>query len=200
MEQGSDEWYEIKKLHFSASNANAIMANGAGLKTLVDEMLCEYYSSGKFPEYSGKFKNPHMQRGNDFEDKAAKIYELETGRKVEKIGFIELDEHIGCSPDRLVGEDGLLEIKNPSDQVFMKLKETKKIDKKYLDQMQMQMFVSGRSWCDFFAFNPNFTPCFELIRVTKDIEAFKLITQGLSAGKALLKQKKEALDKLFDVV
>ena len=199
MEQGTKEWHNIRKLHFTASNASTIIANGKGLQTLIDEMLSEYYSSGKFSEYSDTFVNKQIQRGHDFEDKARKIYELETGNKVKQVGFIELNEHIGVSPDGLVGEDGLVEIKNHSDKVFLKLIETKKIDKKYLDQMQMQMFVSGRSWCDYFAFNPNFNPCFVKIRVKKDIEVFKALTEGLTNGKKQLLQKKKILDKLLEV-
>lgn len=199
LEQGTKEWRDVRKLKFTASHANAIMANGAGLKTLVDEMLSEYYSSAQFEEYTDDYKNYQMKRGNDFEDKARKIYELETGNKVEQVGFIELDERIGVSPDGLIGDDGLIEIKNHSDKVFLKLAETQKIDKKYLDQMQMQMFVSGRSWCDYFAFNPNFNPCYIKIRVNKDVEAFKQLVEGLQTGRTLLEQRKAALDKIFEV-
>ena len=125
------------------------------------------------------------------------VMQLETGNKVKQVGFVELDEHVGVSPDGLVNDDGLVEIKNPSDKVFFKLVETRKIDKKHLDQMQMQMFVTQRSWCDYFAFNPNFDPCYVKIRVPKDIEVFKQIVEGLQAGKQLLKSKKEQLDKIL---
>lgn len=199
MEQGTKEWRDVRKMHFTASNANAIIANGKGLQTLVDDMLSEYYSSGNYPEYTDDYKNYQMKRGNDYEEKARKIYEFETGNKVETVGFIELDDRVGVSPDGLVGEDGLVEIKNHSDKVFMKLAETKKIDKKYLDQMQMQMFVTQRNWCDYFAFNPNFTPSFIRIRVNKDIEVFGQIVEGLRTGRKLLEEKKAILDKMFEV-
>lgn len=199
MEQGTKEWKDVRKLKFTASNASTIIANGKGLQTLVDEMLAEYYSSGKFEEYTDEYKNYQMKRGNDFEDKARTIYELETGNKVEQVGFIELNDRVGVSPDGLIGDDGLIEIKNHSDKVFLKLAETQKIDKKYLDQMQMQMFVSGRAWCDYFAFNPNFNPCYIKIRVNKDIDVFKAIVEGLQSGRAILEQKKAELDKLFEI-
>ena len=198
MEQGTKEWRDVRKLKFTASHASTIIANGKGLQTLVDEMLAEYYSSGNYPEYTDEYKNYQMKRGNDFEDKARKIYEFETGDKVETVGFIELDDRIGVSPDGLVGEDGLVEIKNHSDKVFLKLAETKKIDKKYLDQMQMQMFVTGRSWCDYFAFNPNFNPSFIKIRVNKDVEVFGQLVDGLRAGRTLLEEKKKIFDELFE--
>lgn len=197
MKQGSKEWHDIRKMKFTASNANAIIANGKGLSSLVDEMLLKHYSSEAFEEFTGNFKNPHMQRGNDYEDKARMIYELETSHTVEQVGFIELDNYIGISPDGLVGKKGLVEIKCLSDKVFFQLLIDKKIDQKHLDQMQMQMFVSERDWCDYFAFNPNFDPCYIKIRVKKDIEVHKKLVDGLTNGKKILIERKAKYDKLL---
>ena len=143
IKQGSKEWYDIKKLKFTASHASTILARGRGVQTLIKQMLAEYYSSGNYEEYSDKYKNSNMQRGNDYEAKARAVYELETGNKVQQVGFIETDEFEGCSPDGLVNEEGLLEIKNPNDNRFLQLILDEKIDKEYLDQMQMQIYVSS---------------------------------------------------------
>lgn len=199
MEQHSPEWYEIRKLKFTASHANTILAMGKGVETLIDEMLAEYYSSGNYEEYSVKFNGKQMQRGNNYEDKARKIYELETGNKVQQVGFVELSTHVGCSPDGFIGEDGLIEIKNPSDTVFLKLIETNKIKKEYIDQMQYQMFVTNRQWCDFFAFNPNFDPCFVKIRVERDIDYQVKMTEAIPHAEKLLLMKKEKFDKILKV-
>ena len=138
-----------------------------------------------------------MKRGNEFEDKARTIYELETGNTVKQVGFVEIDEHEGASPDGLVGDEGLIEIKNHSDVVFTELALTRKIDPKYVAQMQMQMYVTGRKWCDYFGFNPNFDPCFVLIRVKPDPEAFEKLSEALPYAKNLLKQEKAKLDEIF---
>lgn len=198
-EQNTPEWYEVRKLKFTASNASTIMAMGAGLKTLIGEMLADYYSSGEYEEFSAKYTNSQMERGHKFEDKARAIYELETGSKVKQVGFIELDEYIGCSPDGLVGEDGLIEIKNPSDKVFLDQIETKKIKKEYLDQMQFQMFVTNRQWCDYFAFNPNFTPSFIKIRVERDPDTQLKIVEALKSAVDILLDRKSKLDKYMKV-
>ncbi len=192
--QGSPEWYEVKKLKFTASNASTILARGRGVNTLIKQMLAEYYSSGNYEEYCAKYKNANMQRGNDYEDKARAVYELETGGKVIQVGFIESDEYEGCSPDGLVNDDGLLEIKNPSDERFLQLILDEKIDKEYLDQMQMQMFVSKRAWCDFFAFNPNFKPCYFLRRIHALEEVQIALAESLKEAKEKLISKKRILD------
>ena len=195
--QGTPEWENLRKLHFTATDATAVIARGKGLKTLIKNKLAEYYSSENYTEYTGKYKDLQMQRGNDMEETARRIYELETGNSVEQVGFIETDEYEGCSPDGLVNEDGLLEIKNHSDPVFIELVLTGKIDSKYTNQMQMQMYVSNRKWCDYFAFNPNFSPNFFLKRIYRDEDMMIKIHEGLEEGKENLKAQKEILDKMF---
>lgn len=199
MEQKSDEWFKVKLMHFTASHANTIRANGAGLKTLCKKMVTEYYSSGENESYVNAYTNAHIERGNSWEDIARQVYQLETGNKVEQVGFVELDEHTGCSPDGLVNDDGLLEIKNLSDGVFVDLALTGKISKEHYDQMQMQLYVTGRKWCDYFVFNPNFSPNYILFKVNPDKDAINEIKQGITNGKVILKRFDEALGKQFNL-
>ena len=197
MEQRSDEWYQMRKLKFTASDASTILAMGKGLDTLIGEKLAEYYSSGNYEEYTDNFTNKHIQRGVDFEDKAKTIYELETGSKVSTVGLVVLNDYTACSPDGLVDEDGLIEIKNHSDKVFLNLLETGKIDKKYYNQIQMQLYVTGRKWCDYFGFNPNFEPCYFKLRVYPDIDTFQRLDEALRYGTQLLLKRKQSVDTLL---
>lgn len=195
--QGTDEWFEVKKGKLTASHATAIMANGKGLQTLVEEIITDYYSSDNYPEYTNRLSNKHIDRGNEFEAKARTIYELETGNKVEQVGFVELDEFVGCSPDGLVGDDGLIEIKNPANKEFVRLALTGKIDSNHLNQMQMQMYVTGRKWCDYFVFNPNYEPCFIKKRVEADQNEFTRLIQGLNTGRKMIKETMRITDMMF---
>ena len=188
--QGTPEWLEVRKLKFTASNASTILAKGKGLDTLIREMLSEYYSSGNYPEYAGKFINDNILRGHEFEDRAREIYELETGNTVKQVGFIETDEFEGCSPDGLIGDDGLLEIKNPNDKRFIELVISDEIDRNYLAQMQMQMYVSGRKWC----ISSNFSTPFYLKRIDADPEYQKALCEALAEAKEKLKALKQVLD------
>lgn len=197
MEQRTPEWYEVRKLKFTASHASTIMAMGKGLETLIEEMLAEYYSSGCYEEFSNKYRNAQTERGNEFEDKARSIYQLETGSIIKQVGFIEQSEHIGCSPDGLVNEDGLVEFKCHNDIVFLRLCETGKIDKKYTDQIQYQLYVTGRSYCDYFGFNPNFEPCYYTKRFTPDPEVFQRLNEALPYAIQRLKARKEIMDRIL---
>lgn len=178
--QGTPEWLKLRELKFTASRASVIATNGKGLETYVKELLAEYFSSQEFEERTGKFKSPAMQRGNDFEATARMVYEFETGNTVREVGFIERSPHIGYSPDGLVTEndkadEGLIEIKNHDDKVFLELIMTGKVDPKYIKQMQYGMWASEKKWCDYFGYNPNFSPSFFLQRFYPDLEMHKKI-------------------------
>ncbi len=188
IEQRSREWFEIRKLKFTASNATAIRANGKGLETLAKELVRDYYSSRVYEEYSNDINNKHLYRGCKYEDMARSIYEMETGNKVETVAFVEKSKYVGCSPDGLVGLDGLLEIKNPDDKVFFDYVLSGKLDTSHYNQMQMQLYVTDRKWCDYFVFNPNFTPNYVLKTIYRDDAAIAQIAAGLNAGEKLLKK------------
>ena len=185
--QKSPEWFALKEGKMTASHAQAIGSNGKGLNTYIIELMSEYYSSGEEDNYTNK----NMDRGNDLEPQARMIYELETGKTVEQVGFIEHNEFSGCSPDGLV-DDGLMEIKCQNDKIHFShlLNGGKEISSKYIWQMQMQMLVSGRKWCDFVSYNPNFKESIFSVRITADEEKHKKLLEGLKAGEEMIKNIK----------
>lgn len=96
-----------------------------------------------------------MQRGNDLELEARNWYQLETGEIVEQISFIDhpnIDD-AGASPDGLVGNEGLIEIKCPNTATHIETLRSKKPSDRYYKQMQWQMACTGRKWCDFVSFD-----------------------------------------------
>lgn len=112
------------------------------------------------------------------------MYELDRNVRVEQVGFIEADEHIGFSPDGLIGEDGLLEIKCLSDILYYKLllKGENEIESKYLWQVQMQLLLSGRVWADLVFYNPNFKESMLIFRITPDEDKHIALLLGLEKG------------------
>jgi len=179
--QGSYEWLEDRKGKLTASNAQAISANGKGLETYVYTLLSEKYSSN-----NEKYTNEDMERGNELEAMARKLYELEKDVEIKEVGFIEMDEFSGASPDGLIGEDGLVEIKSPNDKNHFFIVSTEKIETKYIWQMQMQMLVTDRKWCDFVSFNPNFEKELVIIRVERDEKKIEKLKIGIEVGKELI--------------
>lgn len=186
IKQRTPSWFEIRKLRLSASHATAIRANGKGLETYVKDLVRDYYSSGTYQEFSEEINNRHTLRGNKFEDMARQIYELETGYTVKQVGVVLLGEYVCCSPDGLIDDDGLIEIKCMGDKRFYEFVSTGKIDTDYYNQIQMQLYVTRRKWCSLFVFNPNFTPNYKLVRIEPDMEAIMQIKAGLKRGEGLM--------------
>ena len=141
LEQGSEEWHEVRKGKMTASNATSIGNCGKGLETYTKEIVRKELSS-RVDDYTNK----DFDRGHELEPIAREMYELEKDVKVEQVGFIELNELVGCSPDGLVGEDGGTEIKCPDDKIYFDylLEKEKAISSDYLWQCQMNLFITGR--------------------------------------------------------
>lgn len=184
IQQRSDEWFEIRRGKMTASNAQAISANGKGLETYIYALLAEKYSNNR-----DRYTNDDMERGVELEEQARLTYQIER-ENVEEVGFIEMNEYVGCSPDGLIGKDGGLEIKCVNDVNFFKLMldGEKGIDAKYLWQVQMCMYVSERTWWDLAFYNPNFDKNLLVFRLEKTLEHQEKIMIGLEKGKKLIQE------------
>lgn len=189
-QQGTEEWLACRLGKLTASVAQTIATAGKGLETLCLEKTAEILT-GKMEE---TFKSDAMIRGNELEAEARAIYELETGKTVNQIGFYEDNEFVGVSPDGLVGEDGLVEIKCFGAKHYTEYLLNGKIDPKYYAQMQMQMLVTNRQWCDYVVYNPDFKNCIQIKRVIPDFEVMDKISNGLIIGCEMIKRNLEKLN------
>ena len=136
------------------------------------EKLAEWIVGGGLDESVGQF----MQRGSQMEAEAVAFYELTRGVMTEIVGFCLRDDGlVGCSPDRLVGIDGLLEIKCPAltTHIGYLLSEGGLDD--YACQTQGQLWITGRAWVDVVAYNPELPPV--VLRYARD-EAFITLLAG----------------------
>lgn len=189
LEQRTDEWYELRRKYpLTASNAQAIGNNGKGLETLVWSVLADKYSFAD----KENITNKDMERGVELEAQARAIYELETGNTVTEVGFVtneKVSPVCGASPDGIVGDDGLLEIKCFDDAKHFKYAVNGlEIESQYEWQVQMQMLVTERKWCDFVAYNPNYKKSLLVKRIEADEEKQKQIIEGLGIGAKLIKE------------
>jgi putative phage-type endonuclease len=188
-EQRTIMWLKDRLAHFTASVAHTINVNGKGLETLAKKLAIEKITK-VIPE---SYTNEDIERGNQLEDEARQIYVLEKNVKVVQTGFIELNENVGCSPDGLVGEDGLVEIKCPNDKNFFEAVVGGKIKPEYISQCQFQMMVTGRKWNDLVLYNPNFQERQLFIkRIKRDEIYINQIKKGLEKG---IKLKNEFINK-----
>lgn len=191
-EQRTEDWYNIRKGKMTASNAETIIANGKGLETYIYNLMAEYYSSAEKENYI----NADMQRGIDLEPEARLEFEFYTDLDVQEVGFIEYNEFIGVSPDGLIGDDGLIEIKCPNDSIYFKLLLNDNIKPEYIAQMQMQMYITDRQYCYFVSYNPNFEKSLYIKKINRDEEMIEKLKKGLERGTQLIKEIKENFRKV----
>jgi predicted phage-related endonuclease len=180
--QGTDDWFALRVGKFGSTDAHTISVNGKGLETACFNKVAEIMT-GKIPQ---GYTNEDMERGIQLESSARLLYELKTGNEVKQVGYIEYSKYIGGSPDGLVNDDGLIEIKCPSDRVFVQFLYDKKIDLKYFWQMQHLMFITNRKWCDYVLYNENLDRI-EITRVERDEKAIEKIKVGLVEGEEKIK-------------
>jgi len=181
MEQRSDEWLQHRVGRVTASRIADIMAMtksgpGAARANYAAEIVTERLTGE--PGGSG-FTNAAMQWGTEQEPLARMAYEFSRDAEVIEVGFIDHPtiEMAGCSPDGLVGDKGMVEIKCPNTATHLKTLETEKIDGKYLKQIQFQLACSGRAWCHFISFDPRLPGAMQLYvqRVPRDTAMIKEI-------------------------
>lgn len=181
--QGSLEWFAVRAGKLTASNAQAIAAQGKGLESLVWETLAAKYATTQEELWS----NADMERGKELECLARMAYSAETGELVDEVGFVEHDEYCGCSPDGLVGEDGGIEIKCHNNTKFFQFSVEKEIDSKYQWQIQMNLLITGRKWWDYVAYSQNFENGLVIVRVFPDQKMQEKILAGLEKGREIIK-------------
>lgn len=113
-----------------------------------------------------------MEWGTEHEPNAKHAYELATGCQIRNVGFVLPDntDAYGCSPDGLVGDDGVIEIKCPAPETLISYHASGELPVSYRPQVQGVLLVTGRKWCDFYAWHPELSPF--CVRVEPD-EAYQ---------------------------
>lgn len=183
IEQGSDEWHAIRRGMITAS-AIAKLLTGTGKPANNDTSRAQLYqllAERITGESDPGFYNDDMARGHLLEPFARDLYAASYA-PVQECGFISRQLSgvvIGYSPDGLVGDDGLIEIKSPRPKTHLKSLLTNQVPGEYVPQVQTGLAVSGRAWCDFISYAPGL-PLF-VRRVERDEQ---LIAQIIAAAQA----------------
>jgi putative phage-type endonuclease len=172
IEQGSPEWMALRVGKVTASKITDVMSKPTllGYQNYMADLIAERLTGQKAESYT----NAAMQWGVDKEPQARVEYEIKTGSLVEQVAFVDHPtiQMFGCSPDGYVGEDGLIEIKCPNTSTHIDYIRQDKAPTKYVPQMQCQMAVTGRKWCDFVSFDPRLPEKLQLfiVRLDRDDE------------------------------
>lgn len=161
IEQGTDEWLRLRAGMPTASNfKKLITSKGEPSKTLptyANLLAAELFAEKPLNDFEG---NQWTDRGSELESDARTRYEFQFDADVEQVGFITDDHKFnGCSPDGLVGDDGLIEIKCLKTEnhvnAILYYKKYGRTPPDYIQQTQGQMLICERDWCDLVFYHPN---------------------------------------------
>lgn len=157
MEQRSEEWFAARLGKVTASKVGDVIAKtktgySASRENYMAQLICERMTGQKQESYS----NAAMEWGTATEPLARAAYEAFKDVLVDEIGIIDHPFLPMCaaSPDGLIKEDGMLEIKCPNTATHFDTLLTGKMPSKYMPQVQWQMACANRLWADFVSFDP----------------------------------------------
>ena len=180
MEQRTDEWFAARLGKVTASRVADVIAT---TKTGYSASRANYMAQLVVERMTGKqtesYTNAAMEWGTNTEPLARAASEAEKGLLVDEIGLVDHPSipMSGASPDGLVGDDGLIEIKCPNTATHIENLLSKSVDKKYITQMQWQKACTGRKWCDFVSFDPRMGEGLQMvvIRVDRDEDYIQML-------------------------
>jgi putative phage-type endonuclease len=184
IEQRSDEWFAARIGKVTASRVADVIAKtktgfSASRENYMAQLVCERLTNQK----ADGFTNSAMQWGTETEPLARLSYEVANNVLVDEVGFVPHPSIImaGASPDGLVGDDGLLEIKCPNTATHIETLLSRTVPGKYNTQMQFQMACTGRSWCDFVSFDNRLPAELQLFvkRVPRDNMYIRLMEEEI---------------------
>lgn len=166
MEQGSEAWVRARLGRVTASRVADIIAKGRGgghaasRESYMDELIAERFTG----QPAERFVNDAMRWGTANEAGARTLYEFLRNVEVEQVGFID---HLtipsaGASPDGLIGDNGLIEIKAPNTSTHLATIRRDVVPEKYITQIHWQAACTRRKWCDFVSYDPRVEPRLQL--------------------------------------
>ena len=204
MDQGTEEWFTIRIGKVTASRVADVIAKtktgySASRDNYMAQLVCERLTGQK----GESFTNAAMQHGTETEPLARAAYEALKDVLVDEVGFVPHPtiKMAGASPDGMVGDDGLIEIKCPNTATHIETLLSQTVPGKYNTQMQFQMACTGRQWCDFVSFDNRLPEELQLFvtRVPRDEVFIRLIEAEIVQFLAELDDKINKLMKVKNV-
>jgi putative phage-type endonuclease len=182
IDQSSDEWLNLRLGFVTASRFKDVITKGQGKtrRAYMMEIAAEIVTGERQPHFS----SDDMEWGTQTEPQARSMYEFMSGNTVEQIAFAYFeDKKVGCSPDGLIGVDGLVEFKCPKTKTQIQTYLSGKMPSSHMAQVQGQMWVMDRKWCDFVSFDPriNTSASYFVQRIKRDDSYIKELEKACDA-------------------
>ena len=196
IEQGTQEWLDLRLGLITCSEIKTIRADGAGAQTYINGLAYERITGESSSVFAG---NEWTERGHELEIVARDLYSQKTGNQVDQVSFIK-NHGFGYSPDGLVAESeyrlqggGAIEIKAKQPQVQIAILRSGEIPKEHLDQLDGALLCADLHFIDFVSYCPNL-PIF-IKRVYRNER-----TEQLAKMKALVDKYNKQIDEIVNQI
>ena len=199
IEQGTAEWLELRLGKVTASRvADVVAKTKTGYSASRANYMAQLVAERLTGTVQDSYQSDAMRWGTNVEDEARAAYEFKTGDMVETVGFIPHPriEMSGASPDGLVADRGLIEIKCPNTATHIETLLGQNVPGKYITQIQWQLASTGRDWCDFVSFDPRIPERMRLFvqRIERDDKRIEELESEVIAFLKELDFKTKALE------
>jgi putative phage-type endonuclease len=200
MDQRTNEWFQARLGKATASNFRKVLAKvksgeAADRRNYRAQLVIERLTGQPQESYS----NAAMQWGTEQEPFARIAYMAQTGNEVQEVGFIEHHELMaGASPDGYVGDHGLIEIKCPVSATHIETLKGETCPSDNYAQVQGQLWITGRDWCDFVSYDPRMPERLQLFvhRVGRDADYIDALAKEVKAFLDEVAAEVETLNKI----
>lgn len=178
MPQGTPEWFAARLGLPTASQFATVMASGRGGAPSKTRQTYLYKLAGELltGEPMDSFSNAHTERGHVMEPEARQFYAFMRDAEPELVGFITNGPK-GCSPDSLIGKDGMLEIKTKLPHLMIAAHEHGGFPPEHVAQCQGQLWVAEREWVDLICYWPRMQPL--IVRAYRDEDYIKSLSAAV---------------------
>lgn len=177
--QGTPEWTHLRAGIPTASQFDRIVTPKGKISTQAEKYMYELLAERMMGHPIVEFTSHWMDRGSQTEAEAVSFYEFTRDESTVKVGFITNDDGtIGASPDRLVGERGLLEIKVPKEATHVSyMMQSGSAYDEYKVQTQGQLWIAERDWNDLLSYHPELPEA--IIRIERDEKYIEILSAAV---------------------
>ena len=194
-EQGTDEWFAARCGVVTASKFGEILnptgkpTTGVKRPNYMNTLIAEHLMGHASETYC----NDAMRRGTELEPQARDMFAFTRNCEPVQVGLIYLDDdkHVSCSPDALIDDNGLWECKCPMPNTHVSYLLKGVIPNQYIPQVQGQMWVSEREYCDFHSYHPEMDSL--IVRVNREDKYIKLLSEAVGKFVDEMLEKREKL-------
>lgn len=207
--QGTDEWFEIRKGRFTASEMWKLTVQprskadreAGNLSSTAKAYVLEKVQERLSGQAKPGFTSAATEWGKQNEPLAIQRYEEITGNKVWEVGFVTYGDNAGASTDGLVSFDGMVEVKCPYSDYLVRVMEDVTENREYYLQIQMGLLASDRQWCDYIIFDPRMPLGQDIFiqRIGRDEEAIELIKESIEKVENWAQSCMENLRRRFEM-